>query len=50
LARGVEPPFSEVYLHYGAQRQVRFRPRAGASAALTRLAAQCFDGGGTLRP
>ena len=50
LARGVEPPFSEVYLHYGAQRQVRFRPRAGAPAALTRLAAQCFDGGGTLRP
>jgi len=50
LARGFEPPFSEVYLHYGAQRQVRFRPRAGAPAALTRLAAQCFDGGGTLRP
>ena len=49
LARGFEPPFSEVYLHYGAQRQVRFRPRAGASAALTRLAAQYFDGGGTLR-
>src|SRR5207244_3589183 len=46
---GFEPPFSEVYLHYGAQRQVRFRPRAGASAALTRLAAQYFDGGGTLR-
>src|SRR3989304_2348613 len=22
LARGFEPPFSEVYLHYGAQRQV----------------------------
>src|SRR5438128_1075200 len=49
LARAFEPPFSEVYLHYGAQRQVRFRPRAGASAALTRLAAQYFDGGGTLR-
>ena len=49
LGRGSEPPFSEVYLHYGAQRQVRFRPRAGASPALTRLAAQYFDGGGTLR-
>jgi hypothetical protein len=49
LARGFAPPFSEVYLHYGAQRQVRFRPRAGASDALTRLAARYFDGGGTLR-
>ncbi|MBI4611698.1 MAG: DEAD/DEAH box helicase [Candidatus Rokubacteria bacterium] len=49
LARGFEPPFSEVYLHYGAQRQVRFRPRAAAPAELTRLAARYFDGGGTLR-
>ena len=49
LARGFEPPFSEVYLHYGAQRQVRFRPRADAPAELIRLAARYFDGGGTLR-
>jgi superfamily II DNA or RNA helicase len=49
LVRGFEPPFSEVYLHYGAQRQVRFRPRADAPAELTRLAARSFDGGGTLR-
>lgn len=49
LASGFAPPFSEVYLHYGAQREVRFRPRADARAALTRLAAQYFDGGGTLR-
>jgi superfamily II DNA or RNA helicase len=45
LARGFEPPFSEIYLHYGAERQVRFRPRAGAPAALTRLAARYFDAG-----
>jgi len=49
LARSFEPPFSEVYLHYGAQRQVQFRPRADAPAELTRLAARYFDGGGTLR-
>jgi len=49
LARGFEPPFSEVYLHYGAQRQVQFRPRADASAELTRLAARYFDDNGTLR-
>jgi superfamily II DNA or RNA helicase len=49
LARGFAPPFSEVYLHYGARREVRFRPRAGAPAALTRLATRSFDGDGTLR-
>lgn len=49
LARGSEPPCSEVYLHYGAQRQVRFRLRADAPADLTRLAARYFDGGGALR-
>ncbi len=49
LARGFEPPCSEVYLHYGAQRQVRFRPRADAPAELTRLAARYFDGRGALR-
>ena len=50
LARGVEPPFSEVYLHYGARREVRFRPRADATAELTRLAARYFGADGTLRP
>jgi hypothetical protein len=49
LAAGFEPPFSDVYLHYGARRQVRFRPRADAPPALIRLAAHYFDGGGTLR-
>ena len=50
LARGFEPPFSEIYLQYGARREVRFRPRADAPADLTRLAAQYFDAAGTLRP
>jgi superfamily II DNA or RNA helicase len=50
LARGFTPPFSEVYLQYGARRAVRFRPRTDAPAALTRLAAQYFDADGTLLP
>src|SRR5438094_2076887 len=50
LARGVEPVFSEVYLHYGARREVRFRPRGDAPAELTRLAARYFGADGTLRP
>ncbi len=49
LARGFAPPFSEIYLNYGARRQVRFRSRADAPPALTRLAAHYFDGGGALR-
>jgi hypothetical protein len=50
LARGFEPPFSEVYLQYGARRVVRFRPRADAPAELTRLAARYAGADGTLRP
>ena len=50
LARRFEPPFSEVYLHYGARREVRFRPRADAPADLTRLAARYFGGDGALLP
>ncbi len=50
LARGFEPPFSEVYLAYGARREVRFRPRADAAPALRRLAAPFFDADGALRP
>jgi superfamily II DNA or RNA helicase len=50
LAHGFEPAFSEVYLQYGARREVRFRPRADAPAELSRLAARYFAGDGTLRP
>src|SRR5712691_2139145 len=50
LALGFEPPFSEVYLQYGARREVRFRPRADAPAELTRLAAHYYERDGTLRP
>ena len=50
LARGWTPPFSEVYLRYGARREVRFRPGTQAPAALRQLAARYFDGTGALRP
>ena len=50
LARGFEPPFSEVYVQYGAQRAVRFRPGRGAPAELTRLGTRYFGPDGGLRP
>lgn len=50
LAGGFEPPFSEVYLQYGARREVRFRPRADAPAELARLAARYVGADGTLLP
>ena len=49
LARGFEPAFSEVYLRYGARREVRFRSRPDAPAELVRLAAKYFGAEGTLR-
>lgn len=50
LARGAPAQASEVFLHYGARREVRFRPGAGAPTSLRRLAARHFDAGGVLRP
>ena len=50
FARGWEPPFSEVYLRYGARREVRFRPRADAPDEFKRFAARYFDANGVLRP
>jgi hypothetical protein len=50
LAEGCQPPFSEVYLRYGAQRAVVFHAGAGCPEALKALAAEFFDAGGLLRP
>ena len=50
FARGWEPPFSEVYLRYGARREVRFRPGADAPDEFKRFAARYFDADGVLRP
>ena len=49
LAAGCLPPHSEVFLHYGAERQVRFRPGSDCPRELARLASRFFDEEGTLR-
>src|SRR5262245_9718739 len=50
LQAGYLPPYSEVFLHYGARREVRFRPGACCSVELSRLAAGYFGGDGVLLP
>jgi superfamily II DNA or RNA helicase len=50
LRAGYQPPYSEVYLQYGAQREVRFRPGSACPFALARLAAGYFGADGALLP
>ncbi|MBL8797963.1 MAG: DEAD/DEAH box helicase [Planctomycetia bacterium] len=50
LKAGQQPEYSEVYLHYGAQREVRFRPGAACPTSLARLAARYFAPDGSLLP
>lgn len=48
LRAGFQPEYSEVFLHYGAQREVRFRPGCDCPAALARLAGRFFGDEGAL--
>ncbi len=50
LKAGFQPPYSEVYLHYGARREVRFRPGASCPVEVARLATHYFDAEGAIRP
>jgi superfamily II DNA or RNA helicase len=50
LRAGFQPAYSEVYLHYGNQREVRFRAGPGCPAELARLAGGYFDDERVLRP
>lgn len=50
LAAGHQPPFSEVYLRYGPQREVLFRPGTHCPKSLQTLAKKFFDSNGVLRP
>jgi superfamily II DNA or RNA helicase len=50
LRSGFQPPYSEVYLQYGARREVRFRPGDACPVELARLAEQYFGPDGTLLP
>jgi hypothetical protein len=43
LARGLTPPYSEVFLHHGGQRSLRFRPGADCPPALLARARELFD-------
>lgn len=44
-----QPPWSEIYLQYGSQREVRFRPGTECPVELARLASQYFDDEGILQ-
>ena len=50
LALGFQPPYGEVYVQYGAERHVVFRPGANCPERLRQLAARWFDDSGRLRP
>ena len=44
LARGFHPPYSEIYLLYGGEREVRFRAGTDCPAPLAKRAGKLFDG------
>ncbi len=50
LALGYQPAYSEVYLQYGARREIVFKPGTGCPAELKNLARVYFDGGNRLKP
>jgi superfamily II DNA or RNA helicase len=50
LRAGYQPDYSEVYLQYGARREVRFRPGSSCPVELARLAARYFGPEGKLLP
>nr|MBA2481318.1 DEAD/DEAH box helicase [Planctomycetota bacterium] len=50
LKAGWHPPFSEVHLHYGARRELRFRAGSDCPGRVRDLAAKLFDERGSLRP
>jgi len=50
LRQGFHPPYSEIFLQYGARRQVRFRQGLDCPPALQRLARKHFDDDGVLPP
>ena len=48
LATGFHPPYSEIYVRFGAKREIVFRPGADCPDALVRFAERYFDGQGCL--
>jgi superfamily II DNA or RNA helicase len=49
LAQGFRPAYSQVYLRYGAKREVLFKSGTQCPSGLHELATEYFDGDGTLR-
>lgn len=49
LKAGWHPPFSEVYLHYGAQRELRWRPGTACPPRVRAMAGRVFDDRGVLK-
>jgi len=50
FAEGFQTPYSEIYLRYGAQRQVIFKPGSECPESLLKLASPYFDNYGILKP
>ena len=50
LKAGCQPAYSEVFLHYGAQREIRFRPARACPPELVQLADEFFGPDGKLLP
>ncbi len=50
LQNGFQPPFSEIFLHYGSQRAVRFRAGSDIPVSLARQVDRYFDDEGELLP
>jgi superfamily II DNA or RNA helicase len=50
FAEGFQPPYSEIYLRYGAKREVIFRPGTDCPPSLLELTLRYFDNDGLLKP
>jgi len=50
LVEGFQSPYSEIYLRYGAKREVIFRPGTECPPALMKLAQRYFNNCGLLKP
>ncbi|MBM3318649.1 MAG: DEAD/DEAH box helicase, partial [Candidatus Eisenbacteria bacterium] len=50
LAAGFRQKYSEIYLHYGPRREIRFKPGTECPEAFRRIARKHFDGAGSLKP
>ncbi len=49
LKQGFLPGYSEIYLRYGAKREVTLRPASNVPPEFSRVAAKFFDSAGTLK-